>query len=1044
VRKTWSIAICVAVAVIAASAATPQNTLTSIAQLEAAVSTNGQSIEWFRVEGVVCAVVPQRNMIVLQDDSAAALVQLPAIGNPPAIGDGLAIAGDNCLIARKQFGVQIGPEPVVDNDGDHPPLLATGRVFLSAGLQPIRLGWFNAGGELDLRVEYEGPGIHRQIIPNAALRRIADGSTDLSKSEPGLNYAACLGADWTCVGDGARFSPVKKGIATNFDLSYRARDQQTGLVFSGYLDVRRAGLYTFYVRSEDGSQLSAGDARDSVQVIPLPRKSAPRIGKVDLAALARLNHSWVQCDGVVEFCGEKHGGWELEMNWRGERIHATVVEASTVPLANLLHRRIRVTGICQTWPFPEQAGAFRMIVPTAREIEMIETPNGGRQRDSLENTLLTTAEQVLRLKPAEAGGGARARVRGVVTWASPLYMIMQDATAGIFIHYRSPNGNNCPHVGEVWEIEGTTDPGDFAPVIYARSARWLGTAVLPTPIQPTWDQLNNGSLDAQYVEIHGVVTGFASAGMTLLTQDGKIQVDTDTADLPLWRACLDDVVRVRGCLFADRDSLTHHVRGGKIRLGAAAICVEETCPQDPFSLPAKSAADLLLFDPRASALQRTKVQGQIIYARPHEYYLLDGHTGLRVLTRIAAAVQSGDLVEAVGFANVAGAIPVLREAQVRKVGQAAMPGANELSAADLVDRKHDSTLIRVEATVLNDTVNRGHRVLELQAGPHHFLARLNPEQRNWEFIAAGSRLRLTGVYSATPGDQADPNLDSFELLLNDSTAISVIEQGPWWTAKRVVAVVLALVSGLVCAWIWIALLRRKVEERTAQLQKQIQERQIVEHHRAMEQERTRVAQDLHDELGAGLTAVSILGSLAKNPSVAADKREHYLDQLTDSARSLITALDEIVWAVNPHYDSVASLASYYALFAQRFLDLAGIACRLQIPERFAQIPLDSKRRHGIFLAFKEALNNVVRHSGATQVRLEIQVANGQLLISLGDNGRGFEINGEAPGSDGLAGMQSRMRKLGGQCCIQSRRGEGTLVQFHLPLKGLSDDQSRNC
>jgi signal transduction histidine kinase len=100
-------------------------------------------------------------------------------------------------------------------------------------------------------------------------------------------------------------------------------------------------------------------------------------------------------------------------------------------------------------------------------------------------------------------------------------------------------------------------------------------------------------------------------------------------------------------------------------------------------------------------------------------------------------------------------------------------------------------------------------------------------------------------------------------------------------------------------------------------------------------------------------------------------------------------------------------------------------------------------RHGIFLAFKEALNNVVRHSGATQVLLEIQVADGQLVISLTDNGRGFEINGHIPGSDGLAGMHSRIGKLGGQCRIQSRSGAGTLVRFHLPLEGLSDDQSRN-
>src|SRR5207248_9038511 len=139
-----------------------------------------------------------------------------------------------------------------------------------------------------------------------------------------------------------------------------------------------------------------------------------------------------------------------------------------------------------------------------------------------------------------------------------------------------------------------------------------------------------------------------------------------------------------------------------------------------------------------------------------------------------------------------------------------------------------------------------------------------------------------------------------------------------------------------------------------------------------------------------LTEVSILGSLAKNPSIPVEKKDRYLDQLTNAARTLITELDEIVWAVNPHYDPVSSLASYYSLFAQRFLNLAGIACRLEIAEQFPEYPLDARLRHGIFLAFKEALNNVVRHSEATQVGLTINVEDDQLRIAVSDNGRGLE------------------------------------------------------
>jgi signal transduction histidine kinase len=250
-----------------------------------------------------------------------------------------------------------------------------------------------------------------------------------------------------------------------------------------------------------------------------------------------------------------------------------------------------------------------------------------------------------------------------------------------------------------------------------------------------------------------------------------------------------------------------------------------------------------------------------------------------------------------------------------------------------------------------------------------------------------------------------------------------------------------LLGGLALAAVWITVLRRKVEVRTAQLSREIEERERVEQRRIMEQERSRVAQDLHDELGSGLTELAMLGSLARNASIPAEKRDGYLDQLTGAARSLVTGLDEIVWAVNPHYDSTASLATYYSLFAQRFLNLAGIACRLKVAETVPDFPLESKFRHGTFLAFKEALNNVVRHSGATEVRLAIAVTNMELRISITDNGCGFRLNGAVPGKDGVTGMRERMRNLGGDCDFRSEPGQGTTVELCLPLAQTTHDQN---
>jgi signal transduction histidine kinase len=179
--------------------------------------------------------------------------------------------------------------------------------------------------------------------------------------------------------------------------------------------------------------------------------------------------------------------------------------------------------------------------------------------------------------------------------------------------------------------------------------------------------------------------------------------------------------------------------------------------------------------------------------------------------------------------------------------------------------------------------------------------------------------------------------------------------------------------------------------------------------------------------------MGLLGDLVKNPAVPAPEKQQYLGQMTDTARSLVASLDEIVWAVNPRYDSVPSLASYYTLFAQRFLDLAGVACRPQMPASFPDYPLDARGRHGLFLAFKEALNNVVRHSGATEVNLKMEVGKGELIIFVVDNGRGFDCAHNGWTGEGLRSMRHRLEQLGGSFEIDSRPGSGTQVELRLPV-----------
>lgn len=215
--------------------------------------------------------------------------------------------------------------------------------------------------------------------------------------------------------------------------------------------------------------------------------------------------------------------------------------------------------------------------------------------------------------------------------------------------------------------------------------------------------------------------------------------------------------------------------------------------------------------------------------------------------------------------------------------------------------------------------------------------------------------------------------------------------------------------------------------------------ELLEQRQALERERTRIAQDLHDDLGAGLVEISLGSELAQDANLTADEAREHTREIGTRARELVTALDEIVWAVNPRHDSVESLATYFCQYTQHFLRSARMRCHLEVPKDLPAAALNAEQRHNLFLAFKEALSNVVQHAGATDLRLAISVDQGVLVIAVGDNGRGFDSAAlSAPvGADGLGNMRRRLRQAGGEYQLSTTLGKGTTVMFKVPLQGLS-------
>jgi signal transduction histidine kinase len=199
--------------------------------------------------------------------------------------------------------------------------------------------------------------------------------------------------------------------------------------------------------------------------------------------------------------------------------------------------------------------------------------------------------------------------------------------------------------------------------------------------------------------------------------------------------------------------------------------------------------------------------------------------------------------------------------------------------------------------------------------------------------------------------------------------------------------------------------------------------EAAERQQAIERERSRIAQDIHDDIGASLTRITLLSQSA---------RAEDMDRIYETARNLTRSLDEIVWAVNPRHDTLDSLASYLGKFAQDFVGGAEIRCRLDVPVSLPTWPLTAETRHNVFLAFKEALNNSIKHADASEVKISLVLGKADFCIAVEDNGRGFLENSVREGN-GIGNIRRRIADIGGTCEIQSAPGKGTTVRFKVPV-----------
>ncbi|HUA65137.1 MAG TPA: sensor histidine kinase [Alphaproteobacteria bacterium] len=245
----------------------------------------------------------------------------------------------------------------------------------------------------------------------------------------------------------------------------------------------------------------------------------------------------------------------------------------------------------------------------------------------------------------------------------------------------------------------------------------------------------------------------------------------------------------------------------------------------------------------------------------------------------------------------------------------------------------------------------------------------------------------------------------------------------WWFTTLVALAVLFLLFS-------VGATVRVVEKRKYQLQLQ-----RAEQERALERERSRIAQDLHDDLGSSLTRLTLLSGLVKADKDHPEQVEVHANKLSLAADQTVRALEEIVWAVRPGSDTLQSLIDYTTHFANELFDGNTARCRMDLPGNLPALPLPPEMRHNIFLIVKEALTNALKHSGAGEVHVQARLDGYTLQILVADDGKGFDPASPAEGRrNGMGNMRRRAAAMNASLDVQSTPGKGTKVTLSVVLR----------
>jgi signal transduction histidine kinase len=661
-------------------------------------------------------------------------------------------------------------------------------------------------------------------------------------------------------------------------------------------------------------------------------------------------------------------------------------------------------------------------------------------------SVLTNAAQVRDLTPAQAALSLPVSLTGVVVHnADPnrQAVILADQTAGIYVLGTQNSLTNYQR-GDRLEIKGVTAPGGFAPIVQEVIVRKLGTAAIPEAQPVTYQQLNSGAMDAQWVEIKGVVRRWYQPGSGSDIRRITVAVDGGPVSVRYYIQSGDQIqedseVRVRAvCLyeFNQKRQMLNPVL--QIPRGVP-IVVEKPAPPNPYDAPVRSIASLLMFTPENlyAFAHRVHVSGVVTYSESgSSVWIQDGDSGLHVQTHQQGNLLPGDKIDVLGFPTFGSYSPALEDSVFRKTGSTLPPAPLTLTNFDAAF-DHGDDLVAVEGTLtqIQPVLDGLAFTLDKDGKTFKAILKTYPGGQAHPDWQTGSNVRITGICSLIH-DEDRPYAgisqpQSFQIFLRSAADLEIIQAPPWWTLKHI-AILLSIITGLLVLVISLVVIlsRRRLHE-------QEHHREMAEHEfTAILSERNRLAREIHDTLAQGLGAISMQMELAKSQlDPHSNGAGEHLEQARRLVRSSLADARNSIWNMRSQVLETGDLSSALTDILKQLCDGTGVEGQMRLKGRLRRLPPVTE--NNLLRVGQEAITNAMKHAQAKFIEVELEFTGKEVRMRVNDNGQGFDT-AHPPASEsgfGLMGMRERVEEMHGHLTVRSVAGRGTEILLAVPVAG---------